>query len=431
MKKMMCQFTKRKNAPKTRMLIWGEEGCLGGRFAFTLVELLVVIAIIGVLIALLLPAVQAAREAARRVSCTNKLKQIALAIHNYHDTYISAMPAGAISGPSTAPTDLADNNGTCRGRSAFVALTPFLELASVFDQINNPYGYYDWLHIAIQRSDRTFLHATLDTWLCPSDSQGRKRTGVNIGMTNYRLCYGDYPVHSEKFFGEPGTNTATTPRKTRTVGVGSTQICGANRGMFAMHQWNGFDAVVDGLSNTIALSERCIVSDKRRVKEGYVLADAVSGMPTAFSNTVPTASFDGEVLACLAKKGINNNIDITVSDADIFGVSGISWAGFAMPHIGFTTITPPNSVSCVARDSAVTNEYEVAGYISPSSNHPGGVNVALGDGAVRFISDSIDYTKAMNGAANAPNTIQTSGASYHGVWGALGTRNGGESTTAP
>ena len=380
-------------------------------WAFTLVELLVVIAIIGVLIALLLPAVQAAREAARRMACTNKLKQIALAVHNYHDTYISAMPAGGVCGVENS----AANTTNVRGRGGFVNLTPFLELSSIYNQmIAN--GFYDWLNGAGQRTDSTYLHATLETWLCPSDSQGRKRTGTNIGMTNYRLCYGDYPVHSANF-----TSTGMN-----SIGVASTQICNANRGMFAVQQWNGFDAVEDGLSNTIALSERNITSDPRRIKEGHVLAAAVTGMPTAFRNSVPATPFDGKVLDCIAKKGINGNIALTVTDTNISGDSGISWGSHDVLHTGFMTITPPNSVSCVT-----DNSRGFAGYFSASSNHPGGVNVALGDGAVRFISDTIDYTKAMNGGTNAPDNIQTSGASYHGIWGALGTRKGGESAGVP
>lgn len=117
------------------------------RLAFTLVELLVVIAIIGILVALLLPAVQAAREAARRTQCTNNLKQIALATHNYHDT-MNRLPPG-------------DDNGTFAGTSAFTRIMPFLELS-------NNFVLYDPSLGNSHPTNKQVVSQKIPAYLCPS-----------------------------------------------------------------------------------------------------------------------------------------------------------------------------------------------------------------------------------------------------------------------
>jgi len=366
------------------------------------------------LIALLLPAVQAARAAAQRMQCTNKLKQLGLAVHNYHDVR-SALPAGGISGRSFFSTDAVT---TCRGRSAFVVLCPFMELGAIYDQIDQ-FGYSDWLSGEGQRSTSTYLYTILDSFLCPSDGTGRKRTGTNQPMTNYRLCYGDYPVHSGQFWG----NGSTTNPGPRDIGTTNANICNANRGVFTMQIGNTFGDIADGLSNTIAFSERLIGSDNRKAREGYIIDTAI-GIPPGFQNTVTTTS-DGKVTVCMAKMGSGGNIDSSITDANLVNWSGRAWGSHCVPHTGFTTITPPNSVSCIAG-----NSQEYGGYISPSSFHSGGVNVCIADGSVRFLSDTIDHTgRNGNAAPDNPNSIQLTGASWHGVWGALGTIKGGESTS--
>ncbi|MHB8897520.1 MAG: DUF1559 family PulG-like putative transporter, partial [Thermoguttaceae bacterium] len=183
--------------------MWGIRRC--GRRGFTLVELLVVIAIIGILIALLLPAVQAAREAARRSQCTNNLKQLMLSAHNYHDTH-KAFPAGW-GGTNT------DNEWTSNRyqMGAFAVLSPFFEQGALYDQISSPtagknhqtgavsatifppFGPCPWVEgDRGNGSGYPPWHTDIATLRCPSTS-GRKQDGWwnDTGRTNYCLSVGD------------------------------------------------------------------------------------------------------------------------------------------------------------------------------------------------------------------------------------------------
>lgn len=214
-------------------------------------------------------------------------------------------------------------------------------------------------------------------------------------------------------------------------GTGTGMISSANRGAFAMHQWNGLAHLVDGTSNTIIASERCVGQNTMQIRQGYAVLAAAAGGAT---NAVVSATGSKMLLDsagagkdCMGMKGTGQNLSTAGQN-----FSGTRWTDGAMMYTGFNTILPPNAPSCIS--NATKNASDAAALqgalISASSNHPGGVNTCMGDGAVKFQSDTIDY-KGNNGntGGGTHESLMTSGKSYHGVWGALGSRNGGESVS--
>lgn len=343
------------------------------RRGFTLIELLVVIAIIAVLIALLLPAVQQAREAARRTQCKNQLKQLGLALHNYHDTYLMFPARRGGTCCWTSSTTPGPNNA---GRmSAFFGLLPYMEQAPLYEAIQagdsangvNPQGGYPWASWSV-------WNVTLPWALCPSDGG----SGVTERNHNYVFSAGDLVLNNL---------SSTSPRG----------LFGSQRGMAMGH-------IPDGTSNTIAMSERLrgdrslTAGNQIRIKEG--IADAPGILSSA--------------AVCMTTMGTNGYYAASVQAKIRHG--RVIWDG-QMERVGFTTVTPPNGPSCA--DSMNANADSASTILAPSSNHTGGVNVVMADGSVRFVSDSIN-TGIL---ASAP---VTSGQSPFGVWGALGSRDGGE-----
>ncbi len=192
------------------------------RRGFTLVELLVVIAIIGILIALLLPAVQAAREAARRMQCSNNLKQIGLALHNYHAAY-RCFPAGcAVSVPTAC------NGSDCRGTAMMVVILPFME-QSALEQIYHPYypASRAWLNF-ISDNPQNAAFATIPTYLCPSQNKWSSIT------------------NRKDYFGCAGGRTASA-RHWR----GDSYV----DGVFYVNSFTQIGHITDGTSLTIAVGE--------------------------------------------------------------------------------------------------------------------------------------------------------------------------------
>ena len=377
--------------------------CSTAKKGFTLVELLVVIAIIGILIGLLLPAVQAAREAARRMQCTNQIKQVSLAIHNYHDAYNCL--------PTNAPFGMFGWYNTWQGGrdnryaplSVTISLLPFMEEQSRYDTImeldrrqmagqidiwTNPGGSFFYSDV-YKNSNR------LTGVICPSEPNGPlPSTHADNARTNMMYCLGD------------GTSKLDAPwNHPNYIGV-STKKC-EKRGLFHKNSWKTIAACTDGTSNTAAVSESA------SAPEGYY-STAVKGgshSPAGFY----TGDLDCHPDVCMNNSRRPDDPNTLVSGCDTwrgnFYQDGRSWNNF---H----TVLPPNAPSCQA--TATGNWGAI---YPPNSYHSGGVNVGMADGSVRFVSDTIDC-----GDLTVTST-QCVGKSPYGVWGAMGTPSGGETVS--
>jgi prepilin-type N-terminal cleavage/methylation domain-containing protein len=346
------------------------------RSGFTLVELLVVIAIIGVLVALLLPAVQAAREAARRSQCMNHLRQLGLAMHNYEGVW-KTLPPQKGGTNSTWPSTPATNY---ERRSGFVALSAFLEQGTVSQLVEAGGGtpvkaagggepWASW----------SAWDTQLPTLLCPSDGSGFRSTR---GNHNYAFCIGD------KVFDNLWTNAN-------------------HRGIFTFRISVPFSAITDGTSNTIAMSERI------RANFGVRAADGESPKVGTAINVSSIAANPGQ---CLTRVRDGEFIKGT----QIKGRFGCYWTDGQTEVVAFNTVLPPNSPSCI--DNGDPNADGPSGVHSAGSNHPGGVDVMMADGSIRFVNQNID-------CGNLGVQTPTQGRSKYGVWGALGTREGKEVVT--
>ena len=385
---------------KQSVKLWGRQTT-----GFTLVELLVVIAIIGMLIALLLPAVQAAREAARRMQCTNHLKQVSLAVHTYHDAQ-TILPSGWNILPVLAHYkrfNLTSPNDQMQRWSMFTELLPFIERTASYDAImaafaNSTAGDSPSAWSSVTNGNT----AKISILICPSDTTGISSLGEpsnRDGRNSYHFSMGDVIV------GHGSNNTNM-------------------RGPFRNGYYGLFDMSVygDGTSNTVAFSEAVMTPDggTQNIKGGFGFP--ASGNYTAQDclNVVTGRQYNG---TGYSGGGTTPFPGWYSKDSDAIGKK---W-GDALPiQMTFHTILPPNSPTCAKGSDAYPSSGNAM--ISATSNHTGGVNASMGDGSVRFISESISYGNTLS--THNVNAAQT-GNSPYGVWGALGTVNGGESTTAP
>lgn len=321
------------------------------RRGFTLVELLVVIAIIGILIGLLLPAVQAAREAARRSQCTNNMKQLALAMHNYHDVY-KIFPRSGYGGD--------DNGRPWNGWERFganVSILPFIEQKALADQFAwVPNGaFIDYYNGPMQVKVQSFL--------CPSSTPYRDNGNWewwNGPGSNYAWCSGS-SVYTAWGAGRQSFN-----------------------GMFQVQSELQMAEVTDGLSNTAMLSEILSGDGNSSVAKYPFDVFYAQGGDSPYNAVVdknfPTqAELNSIGEACKNPAGHRSN-------------GGALWAWYPHAQVLFNTPAPPNwqYPSCGGNCCPGGAHDWGVGIIPPRSLHPGGVNLALGDASVRFVSSTID-----------------------------------------
>jgi prepilin-type N-terminal cleavage/methylation domain-containing protein/prepilin-type processing-associated H-X9-DG protein len=334
------------------------------RRGFTLIELLVVIAIIAVLIALLLPAVQAAREAARRAQCINNMKQLGLALHNYHSV-VNALPWGA------GPWGWND-------WSTHVMMLPYMEQTNLYNALNFGNGFAD---LAAGTMNSTAIYRQVAGFLCPSDID---RLSTAQGHNNYMGNAGSAP---SSFYGWNGTNGAFGPNAGIFCFVGvacdaGPPPCPGTNGQQPF--FCGFRDIIDGLSNTAAFSERVkgigsnnsTLYDKLQPSASLVNVTQVANDGVTDAQSLPFYN------AC---RSFAIPAVVTSGMLDGQDSSGARWdVGYAA-DTRYNHVMPPNSTNC---DGDNDDAGRQAAY-GASSRHSGGVNTLMADGSVRFVKGSV------------------------------------------
>ncbi|MDR3632982.1 MAG: DUF1559 domain-containing protein [Isosphaeraceae bacterium] len=358
------------------------------RRAFTLIELLVVIAIIAVLIALLLPAVQAAREAARRMQCTNNLKQLTLAIANYTDTN-GATPlhefrfGGDGSGGNTAGC-----------MTWYCGLLPYMEHSDMFNALNFSYST-EWSDVASGAGpSHTVYYATVASFLCPSDGVRNNNLGFAVGNFSYVANAG----HPRNILlpGDPlaGNNV---PPLTGIISMAKMYqgvvFCSAAKDP-TVNITVSLASITDGTSNTAALSESLINDGQGNSPDPRRNLN--------YTNSALVEKADAPVMSVIQDgmaPGAVHNWQAWSYYKGLTWAYTDSWERHVYAHV-----FPPNGPNITTYSTNTFRCLEGDSAMNPTGNHPGGVNLSMMDGSVRFIKNSVSLP----------------------AWWALGTRGRGE-----
>ena len=352
------------------------------RRGFTLIELLVVIAIIAVLIALLLPAVQSAREAARRAQCINNMKQLGLAIHNYHSVN-NVFPMGS----SSAIYDASMVYNAKQNLSLHAAILPFIEQTQIYNAINFNWGCEDASSTLCYKINSTGTNAKISGFCCPSDPNAGVPDNNNTSNTN-------------NYNGSVGTTMYWSTIGTTTLNVVNVNL--PSTGLFTMQQAYGINTCIDGTSNTIAFAEGVV--GNQSLQAGQRRVGVLNAPIQAYETFDALQNVNNAKLAlnqCQAtwKAAAGGNLDRQ---------RGENWAHGCMCMTLFNTIGTPNDFGdswthCSRIGSGARSDLN-----SADSYHPGGVNVTMGDGSVKFIKDSVNMQTWMSLGTKGGNEVISS-----------------------
>jgi prepilin-type N-terminal cleavage/methylation domain-containing protein/prepilin-type processing-associated H-X9-DG protein len=389
------------------------------RWGFTLIELLVVISIIGVLIALLLPAVQSAREAARRTQCVNNLKQLGIAVQSYitssnvlpAQTLDNVVPPGA-TGIGTKPPV-----GTAKLQwftSWMAGLLPNLDGQPLYDALNFSVPMFEFAP-PIYGANTTVALNSISTLLCPSESSPKTPSfALSGGGFSGQFAVSNYAGN----YGGPASIKACSGTVIPVFG---------NNLVFSMMTTNGeiapktagpvrIQAITDGAATTALFSEHLLFFANSGVAvDPSVTPGGNNGKRGLFPTTVSVVLDQGSQTNATAFVAACKSLPVTTaaSSDSAFGSQWLLSLDYATANNAYTHVMTPNTVSCTGTATATsfTNNSQWGGIgaaITATSNHPGGVNVGFCDGSVKFVKDAVDLA----------------------TWQGLGTRNGREIISA-
>lgn len=325
---------------------------------FTLVELLVVIAIIGVLVGLLLPAVQAVREAARRMQCANNLKQLGLALQNYHDV-VKKFPRAAYQaqGYCSGMTP----NHDAHGNSAMTMILPYIEQQVIYNNWDFKKGY-----------GCNIYNARISTFLCPSD----ELRPVDSLPSNYCLS--------------SGPNVGWTLDPSEAVGIVHLRVS------------KSMAQIIDGTSNTILAAEivRSYGTDGPQTAGSFTIGHVIHDvrLPAGFHRIKPTLS---------DLQNLDYQARVVVGYSHQRGDMALSWAAPHPLQSFFNTIAPPNPPYANCTEFFAWGATDGAGLFPSRSRHTGGSLHLFCDGSVHFINNSIELDTYQNLGSVAGGEVVT------------------------